>query len=328
MILKKIILAFVIVLVLSIFFASSSLQKSEMLELDCGSGNSQFIKFSLNGFNILTVVRKGSAFKNRLLCVTDKNLQLAGVMKCSSGEYAVAVLQNKISLYNQDGDTAECYSTRDSGYNILSCCISDIDGELDEELLVVEGDGRSFYGTRLVVLNYKDRLNKRYEREFKELNPWKVQTSDVDGDGRKEIALGVYKESYFHPVMAKRPFLYLWNREDIVPMWRGSRLSRPFDDYIFYDLDDDKTDELIAIERLQDGKSVINAYKWAGFGFESIAESSPYPDVLRIVRQYGTKESLLASVQQEGKCLWVELEKIGGQLVEKARFDKVLFIKK
>jgi len=64
------------------------------------------------------------------------------------------------------------------------------------------------------------------------LNPWKVQAADVDGDGKVEIGIGVYKKARFHPVMAKRPFIYGWDGKTLYPKWLGSRLSRPFTDFV------------------------------------------------------------------------------------------------
>jgi len=243
--------------------------------------------------------------------------ELIGTLRCEAGEYEVAVLQDGIKLYDSAGELKAQYKPGDMEGVIVSCCISDIDGDSDEELLVIEGDGKEFYGNKLVMLSYDNGLIKSYEREFEELNPWKVQTCDVDGDQRREIALGVYKEAAFHPVMAKRPFLYHWDKGDIVPVWRGSRLSRPFDDYIFFDIDADKKDEIISIERLQEGNALINAYKWAGFGFESIAESMPYEDILTLVTEHNEKESLLVQVREGGQQRWIELEKAGEGLVEK-----------
>ena len=317
MVLKRISLALLIAVVAGMLYMASSLEKQEILELGYNSGSTHFIKYSGKGFNILVARQSESAFKVHILGITSKKLELVGTLKCKAGEYAVAAFQDRINLYTPSGELKAHYDLRDKEAEVISCCISDIDGDSNEELLAIEGDGREFYGHKLVMLSFDNGFEKRYEREFKELNPWKIQTCDVDGDYRLEIALGVYKKANFHPVMAKRPFLYHWDKGDIVPMWRGSRLSRPFEDYIFFDIDDDEKDEIIAIERLPDGKSLINAYRWAGFGFESIAESMPYEDILKLVRQYDGRESLLIWVKEGKQHPWIELEKVNERLVEK-----------
>jgi hypothetical protein len=119
-----------------------------------------------------------------------------------------------------------------------------------------------------------------YVRNMTDFCPWKVQAADVDGDGVCEISIGVYKTSRFHPVMAKRPFIYNWDGSDISPKWLGSRLSRPFSDYIFTDIDKDGADELIAAEYDRAGNMVITSYDWNGFGFDRKSESKPFKEVI------------------------------------------------
>ena len=328
MTLKRIGLVLLIAVMTSMLYLGYSLEKKEVLELGHKGGSTYFIKYSCKGYDILAVKHSRSAFKARILDITEKKLELIGTLKCKTGEYAATAFQDGINIYTPEGELKAQYKPEDEGAEIISCCISDIDGDSDEELLAIEGDGKAFYGNKLVMLSYDNGLKKLYEREFNELNPWKIQTCDVDSDHRREIALGVYKEANFHPVMAKRPFLYHWDKGDIVPMWRGSRLSRPFEDYIFLDIDEDEKDEIIAIERLSDGKALINAYSWAGFGFESIAESMPYEDIVQLVKQYEGGERLLVQVKEAGRQYWVELEKVNEQLVLKAEFNKIVHIKK
>lgn len=151
------------------------------------------------------------------------------------------------------------------------------------------------------------------------LNAWKVQAEDVDGDGRMEISVGVYKTTYFHPVPAKRPFIYNWSREGIFPKWLGSRLSRPFDDYIFADIDADGMDELISIECLSDGSKVINSYKWKGFGLEGMGESSAFDEVAGIEKGRfidGKGFEVLAEVTRNKASERISLRFEAGMLVE------------
>jgi hypothetical protein len=327
MAIKRISLILLIFVAAGMLYGLSNLEKQEIVELDYKVGSANFIKYSCKGFNILVAKQNESFFKTHILGITAKNLELIGTLKCKEGEYVAAAFQDRINLYAPTGELKGHYKLQDTEAEVISCCISDIDGDSNEELFVIEGDGKTFYGHKLVMLSYNNGITKRYEREFKELNPWKIQICDVDGDKRKEIALGVYKEANFHPIMAKRPFLYNWDKEDIVPMWRGSRLSRPFEDYIFFDIDADGKDEIIAIERLQEGEALINAYRWAGFGFESIAESMPYKEIVTLAIQYDERERLLVQVKEGKQLHWIELEKVNDRLVEKSEFSKITFIK-
>lgn len=107
-----------------------------------------------------------------------------------------------------------------------------------------------------------------FQSDLSEIKPLKIQVGDVDGDGVKEIALCVYKTAKFHPIPAKRPFFYRLKGTELEDVWLGSRLARPFDDFILFDVDQDKIDEIISIEALENGNKVVAVYDWKGFGFE------------------------------------------------------------
>ena len=109
--------------------------------------------------------------------------------------------------------------------------------------------------------------------ELHRLNPWKLTSGDVDGDGRFEVAVGVYKKSRYDPVWAKRVFFYKLGKERLLPKWLGSRLSRRFDDFVLADLDGDATHELVALERRPGGGHLLGVYRWHSFGFRWVGSS-------------------------------------------------------
>jgi len=184
--------------------------------------------------------------------------------------------------------------------NIVSSSKSDLDKDGTVEELYLTAEKGSLYGKELVITKNNEEAG-RYDLEA--LKPWKVQVADVDGDGENEISVGVYKTAEFHPVMAKRPFIYSWNEGVLSPKWLGSRLSRPFDDYIFCDIDEDGMEELISIELLPNGRKVINSYKWKGFGFEGVAESRDFQEITGLQRQGSKRSGILmvsADVSEDG----------------------------
>lgn len=187
---------------------------------------------------------------------------------------------------------------------LLSVSIGDLGNDNKNELVMILKRPGDEYGKSLVIVSLqKDRGNRIQVYDMKNLNPWRVHIADVDGDGIKELSIGVYKKARLDPVMAKRPFLYAWNGKTIYPKWLGSRLSRPFDDYVFCDVNDDSVDELISVELADNGSKLINVYRWKSFGFEGIAESSLFEDISHI-RVTGAKR-IRAKVKTDDKWRWI-----------------------
>lgn len=110
--------------------------------------------------------------------------------------------------------------------------------------------------------------------------PNKVQLCNVTGGDYPELSVTMYKATTYHPVRTLRPFFFTFRNDvesfgRLEPLWMGSRLSRPFEDYLLRDLDGDGLDEIIALERLPDGGYIYSAYRWQSFGFAILAESDP-----------------------------------------------------
>lgn len=160
---------------------------------------------------------------------------------------------------------------------------------LQSEKCDLDNDGK----VEIVSINYKrmthghpmggdiivsDRKDKVIWRQGK-LNPWKLQIGDVDGDGIKEIIVGVWKKSPKDTIWAKRTFIYSWNGKRLMPMWLGSRLSRRFDDFTVSDVDHDGKAELIALEIAPRNKHRVAVYRWKSFGVEWLGCSNDIADI-------------------------------------------------
>jgi len=150
-------------------------------------------------------------------------------------------------------------------------CRADVDGDGKDDTLILKNR----------LLEIKTSGGKTLELPL-EAPALKVQTGDVNGDGIADIALTMYKTTLFHPVLAKRPFFYYLQNDQLVPLWRGSRLSRPFDDFVLCDIDGDGRAELISLEALEDGRRVAVAYRWRSFGFHWIGDTDPFPTTAEI----------------------------------------------
>lgn len=140
----------------------------------------------------------------------------------------------------------------------------DRDGRIETvQITCLRREGGHPMGGEVIVL----RSGKPIWRQ-KKLNPWKVRVADVDGDGRQEIILGVWKKSPKDPIMAKRVFVYGWDGKRMMPKWLGSRLSRRFIDFEVRHLDRDGIPELIALEVAAGKPRRIGIYRWRSFGFD------------------------------------------------------------
>ncbi|SHE95088.1 hypothetical protein SAMN02745784_02321 [Tissierella praeacuta DSM 18095] len=161
---------------------------------------------------------------------------------------------------------------------VVDYAIGNINGDNIDYLVVLTGSRGRKFGKEVIIYSLKD-MKEIYRRNFSEFKPWKIAIGDIDGDGKDEVSVGMYKKSPFHQVMAKRPFIYSFENGRLEPKWRGSRLSKPFTDYDFYDIDGDSIDEIISVEILESNRKIINTYKWKGFGFEGYLESKDYEDL-------------------------------------------------
>lgn len=261
-----------------------------------------FFVLKLNDFNIIGLRSGSSIFNTKIKSIKKERFVNAGIF--DENERLFYVLENdRIILYDFQGKLQCSYDYTDKGKEIISGCASNLLYDNSPKLLILTRYREKEYGDEVIIYSYDGKLKEAFRQSFKELNPWKVQTADVDGDGIGEISVGVYKTTKFHSVLAKRPFIYNWNGKEMSPKWLGSRLSRPFDDYIFLDIDDDKMDEIIAVETLQDGRKVLNSYKWKGFGFESMGEGESYTDIcdLSVHKDNNLKLTIFARVKKNNK---------------------------
>lgn len=231
----------------------------------------------------------------------------------NKGDY-IKIHKNKVIMYNNKDEIINDYLLED---RIIEYAIGDITGNNKDKLVLLTKDNGEEYGKDVIIFSLENEMEEIYRKNFSEFKPWKIAIGDIDGDGVDDISIGVYKESPLHQVMAKRPFIYSFKDGVLQPKWRGSRLSRPFDDYVFYDIDGDGIDEIISIEILKDNRKIINSYKWKGFGFEGYLESESFGDMESLI----IKEGGVYLNIKEGSGIYLGLLKVGDKNLEIERVD-------
>jgi hypothetical protein len=137
---------------------------------------------------------------------------------------------------------------------------TDLDGDGTSESIILDKKG----DPALSIRHGKRLLWSGVPARWK---PWKLSVADVDGDGRREIVVGVFKSTRFFPKAHNCLFIYAWDGREARPKWLGSSLSKPFLDFAFLEAGIRRPQELVAIEIKRDGRRCLTLYSWNGFGF-------------------------------------------------------------
>ena len=87
--------------------------------------------------------------------------------------------------------------------------------------------------------------------------PWKLKIADMDGDGRREIIVGVQKSTHFFPWPHHCLFIYRFDGRTVQPVWLGSSLSQPFIDFTFARTGSRHAEKLIALEITREGRRCV-----------------------------------------------------------------------
>ena len=100
---------------------------------------------------------------------------------------------------------------------------------------------------------------------------WKVALADLDGDGTREVLLGIWSNQRRHPEPGPHRTVWVlrWHDDpgELREAWRGSALARPLRDFIV------QSEQLVAHEQSA-GHCCETVYQWTGFGFASLGSKA------------------------------------------------------
>jgi hypothetical protein len=108
---------------------------------------------------------------------------------------------------------------------------------------------------------------------------YRYETGDIDHDGSDEMLVGVIKITRFDSGMRKRLFIFRNYEGCVRPLWLGSRLGAPLEDFRFYK--GKEGERVRCIEKEISGKYLVAEYAWNKFG----------PDFKRYIQRDITLES-------------------------------------
>jgi hypothetical protein len=97
---------------------------------------------------------------------------------------------------------------------------------------------------------------------------FKLDTGDVNSDGSTDILVGVIKKTRFDSIYRKRLFIFKLLEGYIRPLWLGSRVSQPLEDFRFCSGQPSGVIRTIELER--DGLFLVAEYRWQSFGLAFI----------------------------------------------------------
>jgi hypothetical protein len=141
-----------------------------------------------------------------------------------------------------------------------------------------------------------------------------ASAADVDGDGRLDLLVLVYKKTRYDPKPAWRPFVYTLRDDRWVPKWLGSRVGRPLEEAAFVHLPGGV--QLLTIERFGPDQSGLTLYHWTGFGFRG-AWTGPAGPPMSGLRVLPDESADRISVNVGGRRRVYSYERGGYQPAEK-----------
>ncbi len=191
-----------------------------------------------------------------------------------------------------------------------------IDGveEGDLAYLIISTNGRTDYGNYFVILESEGKkYNRKYENNFQDLSPWKIDLADVDGDDVMEIITVVNKTTHYDKQIKNRLFLFNYENNALVKKWTGSQIGGNWNQVYIGDLVSIPGEEIILVEETEQKLEKLGVYYWFDFGFLKLAESEEYQNIKEITICGENLIRMIYGTENQIEC-YLTLK--GGKIVE------------
>lgn len=112
------------------------------------------------------------------------------------------------------------------------------------------------------------RSGDRYDDLHLKDHVYRLETADIDHDGKTDILLGLTKKTHFEPVMEKRLQALRIDAGKLRPLWLGSRLCARLID--FRPVRHNDSCRILTLEERSPGRYAVGLYQWQDFGLRLI----------------------------------------------------------
>ncbi len=191
----------------------------------------------------------------------------------------VILLLTKSPEVAKDDDIKKLRSFLDKNELIVDYAISK-----NRAYVIVSRQKNSEYGDLLLILedSGNNEWNRIYENDFTGLKPWKIITADIDGDGQEEILTAVRKTTIYDQNDENRLFVFNYSDNILVKKWTGSKIAGRWRSFYAGELLPIPGQELIFIEKKENGREQLSIYYWFDFGFIMLAKSDEYENITKL----------------------------------------------
>lgn len=146
--------------------------------------------------------------------------------------------------------------------------------------------------SKYMILAY-DSINGTKDRIFTPYEIFQAEYGDINHDNNPDICIGIIKPTPFDSLLRKRLFIFQIDRGYIRPLWLGSKLSAPLEEFIIIE-DESDQQKVLAIEKLPNNLYRISEYGWESFGLyfiRKIDDSLKLTQAKRILELYNNSKT-------------------------------------